>query len=132
MRNDIHSFRREIAQEEEIDNGVPAVQRFLGCSPQQAADIVAALPNARMNQFEHSTSVELPTLFGEHGLDSSVREPINGYVQGLRQWMAGDHQWSSVTGRYQNTGQPSARPSAGCSAAPRGSARPPLVSHRNG
>src|SRR5579875_3928145 len=68
LRNDIFSYQRETEQEGEVNNGVLVFERFLGLSPQQAADAVSDLLTSRLQQFEHTALAELPPLFTGHAL----------------------------------------------------------------
>ncbi|UGY94727.1 terpene synthase family protein [Streptomyces gobiensis] len=106
LRNDIHSYAKEIEHEGENSNGVLIIQRFLDCGLQEAADTLAALATARLDQFEHTVTTGLPALFEETEADTATRENVMDYVRALREWMAGDHQWSLVTGRYRTTARP--------------------------
>ncbi|WP_344278615.1 terpene synthase family protein, partial [Actinomadura napierensis] len=100
LRNDLLSFHKETEVEGEHNNGVVAVQRFLGCGTQRAADIVADLVEARVRQFERTAGAGLPVLAAEHGLDAAARAGLARYVEAMRRWMAGDLHWSTTTGRY--------------------------------
>lgn len=102
LRNDIFSYQRETEQEGEVNNGVLVVERFFDCSPQRAADIVNDQLSSRMHQFENTVLTELPTLFDEHGLDSSQRAAALSYAQGLQDWQSGGHEWHLRSNRYMN------------------------------
>ncbi|UGT61499.1 terpene synthase family protein [Nocardia asteroides] len=104
LRNDIFSYQRETEQEGEVNNGVLVLERFFGCSPQQAADIVNDQLTSRMHQFENTVLTELPVLFEEHGLDAAQRAAALSYAQGLQDWQSGGHEWHLRSNRYMNAG----------------------------
>jgi germacradienol/geosmin synthase len=89
LRNDLFSYHRETRREGEVNNGVLVLERFLGYPPQRAADTVNALITSRLRQFEHAAGYELPHPGALHR-----------YVQGLRDWQAGGHEWHLRSGRY--------------------------------
>ncbi len=66
LRNDLFSYQREVHDEGELSNGVLVLERFLGCTAQQAADRVNDLLTSRLHQFEHTALTELPALLDEH------------------------------------------------------------------
>jgi germacradienol/geosmin synthase len=101
IRNDIYSYRKEIEREHDVNNGVLAIRNFLGCGLQQAVDVAYDLFTARLRQFEHTATIELPALAEDMGLDAGTRSGIVRYVARLRDWMAGDNQWYRMTGRYR-------------------------------
>jgi germacradienol/geosmin synthase len=55
-----------------------------------------------MRQFEHTVATELPALFDEFGLGTSVREQLLKLVKALQDWMAGELKWTLATGRFKN------------------------------
>lgn len=65
LRNDLFSYQREVSDEGELANGVLVLERFLGCTTQEAADIVNDLLTSRLHQFEHTAVTEVPDLFAE-------------------------------------------------------------------
>lgn len=48
LRNDLFSSQREVHDEGELSNGVLVLERFLGCAPQQAADLVNDMLTSRL------------------------------------------------------------------------------------
>jgi germacradienol/geosmin synthase len=100
LRNDIFSYRKELDDEGEIGNGVLVVERFLACGPQRAVHVVNDLITGRIRQFERIVEVELPALLDDLDLGRRDRDQAVAYVRCLRDWMAGDLQWSLTTGRY--------------------------------
>jgi germacradienol/geosmin synthase len=106
LRNDIFSYQRETESEGEVNNGVLVVERFLGCAPQQAADVVNDLLTSRLHQFENTALTELAPLFAESGLDPARCADTLRYVRGLRDWQAGGHEWHLRSGRYMNRQRP--------------------------
>jgi germacradienol/geosmin synthase len=101
LLNDVFSYRKEIEFEGEIHNAVLVVQNFLDCEPQQAMDVVGDLMAARMQEFQHITETQLPTLFDEFALDEAARKVLLGYAQELRDWLAGILTWHEGCHRYE-------------------------------
>ena len=101
LTNDIFSYQKEIEFEGELHNGVLVVQNFLGCGRVEAVKITNDLMTARMQQFEHIVATELPTLFADYDLDESSQERLLGYVEMLKQWMAGVLRWHKAVDRYK-------------------------------
>jgi germacradienol/geosmin synthase len=96
--NDMFSYRKEIEFEGEIHNAVLVVRNFLGCGQDRAFEIVNDLMRARMEQFEHVVEHELPAL----DLDEAGRAALDGYVEELRDWVAGVLHWHRECHRYGN------------------------------
>ncbi|MFJ4094001.1 hypothetical protein ACIPYS_20675 [Kitasatospora sp. NPDC089913] len=88
LRNDIHSYRKEIDEEREVCNAVHTFHHLLGGSLQQAVDVTYRLFEARVQEFTRVAGREVG---GEH----------TAYLAALRDWMAGDNQWYRRTGRYR-------------------------------
>ncbi|GAA0690991.1 terpene synthase family protein [Kitasatospora atroaurantiaca] len=105
LRNDLFSYQRETEEEGELANGVLVLERFLGCSTQQAADAVNELLTSRLQQFEHTALTELNPLFQEFGLDPQSCRDVLAYVKGLQDWQSGGHEWHLRSSRYMN-GEP--------------------------
>ncbi|MEW2520475.1 terpene synthase family protein [Actinacidiphila alni] len=101
LLNDVFSYRKEIEFEGEIHNAVLVVRNFLDCTPQEAMDVVGDLMAARMQEFQHITETQLPTLFEEFALDEAAREVLLGYAQELRDWLAGILTWHEGCHRYE-------------------------------
>jgi germacradienol/geosmin synthase len=101
LLNDVFSYRKEIEFEGEIHNAVLVVQNFLDCGPQEAMGIVGDLMAARMDEFQHITETQLPSLFEEFALDEAARAVLLGYAQELRDWMAGILTWHAGCDRYE-------------------------------
>ena len=76
LRNDLFSYQREVHDEGELSNGVLVLERFLGCAPQRAADLVNDMLTSRLQQFEHTALTEVPALCDEYGLDPASRMAI--------------------------------------------------------
>lgn len=96
LANDLYSHRKEIQYEGELHNAVLVVRNFLDCTEERAAEVVTDLVHARLAEFEHAAATELPALFG----DDTTEETLLGFVQELRDWMAGIVHWHEHTGRY--------------------------------
>ncbi len=113
LRNDLFSYQREIEEEGELSNGVLVLERFLGCTTQQAAEAVNDLLTSRLHQFEHTALTELPRLFEEQALDPQSRLDVLAYVKGLQDWQSGGHEWHLRSSRYMNGGGPADRDASG-------------------
>ena len=100
LRNDLFSYQREVHDEGELSNGVLVLERFLGCTAQQAADRVNDLLTSRLQQFEHTALTELPALLHERGIDPVARIAVGLYVKGLQDWQSGGHEWHLQSSRY--------------------------------
>ena len=100
LRNDLFSYQREVHDEGELSNGVLVLERFLGCSTQEAADRVNDLLTSRLQQFEHTAVTELPPVCDEYGLDPASRMGVGLYVKGLQDWQSGGHEWHMQSSRY--------------------------------
>jgi germacradienol/geosmin synthase len=123
LRNDLLSYPKEVG-EDGLNNAVVAVERFLGCGTQRAADIVADLVEARVRQFERTAAAELPILAAESGLDAAARDGLARHVRAMRRWTAGDLRWSTTTGRYAPPVRGTAPPVRGTAPPVRGTAPP--------
>jgi len=102
LRNDIFSYQREVEAEGELSNGILVVEKFLGISTQQAANLINDLLTSRLQQFEHTAITELPSLFQEHGLNPLEQASILVYIRGLQDWQSGGHEWHMRSSRYMN------------------------------
>ncbi|MGJ7906470.1 terpene synthase family protein [Actinopolyspora sp. H202] len=102
--NDLFSYQRETRQERKRDNTVLSVERFLECSPQRAAEIANTVLTRRVHLFEITLHRGLPALLSEHELPEQQRTTVLTYVNGMRDWLAGAHEWHSLSTRYMNTG----------------------------
>ena len=109
LRNDLFSYQREVHDEGELSNGVLVLERFLGCAPQQAANLVNDMLTSRLQQFEHTALTEVPALCDEYGLDPASRMAIGLYVKGLQDWQSGGHEWHARSSRYAGAGTPPRR-----------------------
>ncbi|WP_034593962.1 terpene synthase family protein [Hamadaea tsunoensis] len=109
LRNDVFSYQRETEEEGEVNNGVLVVERFLRCTPQQAAETVNRAITSRLQQFENTVLTELAPLFVEKGLTPFEAAAVLHYVRGLQDWQSGGHEWHLRSSRYMNG---AARPGA--------------------
>ncbi|WP_305039971.1 family 2 encapsulin nanocompartment cargo protein terpene cyclase [Frankia sp. Cj3] len=103
LLNDIFSYQKEIQFEGEIHNCVLVIQRFLERDREGAVAVVNDLMTARLRQFEHIVSSELPVLFDSFGLDADARGTLCGYVTELQNWLAGILRWHQGTRRYEES-----------------------------
>ncbi|MGK5556901.1 terpene synthase family protein, partial [Actinomadura kijaniata] len=101
LLNDVFSYQKEIEFEDEIHNGVLAVQRFLECGMPEAMTIVKDLMAARLREFERIAATELPLVAADLELDGRALAALDGYVDELREWMAGIAKWHHGTRRYR-------------------------------
>lgn len=101
--NDILSYRRDMEYEGELNNGVLVLQSLLGIGAQEAVAILNDLLTARMRQFEHVVSTELPALADDFKLDAEGRARLSGYVEGIKDWVSGLLKWDLLTGRYKES-----------------------------
>jgi germacradienol/geosmin synthase len=113
LRNDLFSYQREVHQEGELSNGVLVLERFLGCTAQQAADQVNDLLTSRLQQFEHTALTELPALLDEQRIDPVARIQVGLYVKGLQDWQSGGHEWHLQSSRYTKPRAAAAAPVLG-------------------
>jgi germacradienol/geosmin synthase len=104
LRNDLFSYQREVETEGELNNGVLVVERFLGCSPQRAADLVNDILTSRLHQFENTALTEVPPLLEEYAVSPQGRLDVLSYVKGLQDWQSGGHEWHLRSSRYMNDG----------------------------
>ncbi|QKV75929.1 germacradienol/geosmin synthase [Amycolatopsis sp. Hca4] len=107
LANDLYSYRKEIEHEGELHNAVLVVRNFLDCTEERAAGVVTDLIHARLAEFEHSAATELPALYR----DDTTEATLLGFVQELRDWMAGILHWHEISARYTD-------PELGCHPAP--------------
>ncbi|WP_370409644.1 germacradienol/geosmin synthase [Streptomyces fradiae] len=104
LRNDLFSYQREVEDEGENSNGVLVLEKFLGCTTQEAADAVNDLLTSRLQQFENTALVEMPALCVEQGLGPAEAAAIAAYTKGLQDWQSGGHEWHMRSSRYMNEG----------------------------
>ncbi|WP_406290191.1 germacradienol/geosmin synthase [Streptomyces sp. NBC_00209] len=118
LRNDLFSYQREVEDEGENSNGVLVLERFLGCSTQEAAEAVNDLLTSRLQQFENTALTEVGPLCAAKGLDAVRTAAVVAYVKGLQDWQSGGHEWHMRSSRYMNDGGAGeAEPGFGMSAA---------------
>jgi germacradienol/geosmin synthase len=101
LTNDVFSYQKEIEIEGELNNGVLVVQYFLEIPAEEAVQVVNHLMTARMEQFEYLVATELPALFADFNLDKEVQEKLLGYVERLKNYMAGVLRWHIAVDRYK-------------------------------
>ncbi|MBA9048834.1 MULTISPECIES: germacradienol/geosmin synthase Cyc2 [Streptomyces] len=102
LLNDIFSYQKEIEYEGEIHNAVLVVQNFFGVDYPTALGVVHDLTTQRMRQFEHVVAHELPVLYEDFGLSPQARAAVDGYVDDLRNWLAGILNWHRSVDRYKD------------------------------
>jgi germacradienol/geosmin synthase len=99
LRDAIFFYPKEIVTDGSINNGVVVVQRFLDIDLDEAVKVVNDLSTERLRQFERVAADDVPVLAGE--LDPADRQKLLVHVDALRDFLAGDLQWSQVTSRYR-------------------------------
>ncbi|GEB54528.1 terpene synthase family protein [Streptomyces gardneri] len=104
LRNDLFSYQREVEDEGENSNGVLVLERFLGCTTQEAAEAVNDLLTSRVQQFENTALTEVPLLAAEKGLSAVECAAVAAYAKGLQDWQSGGHEWHMRSSRYMNEG----------------------------
>ncbi|MFC9589505.1 germacradienol/geosmin synthase [Streptomyces sp. NPDC056944] len=104
LRNDLFSYQREVEEEGENSNGVLVLERFLGCTTQEAANAVNDLLTSRVQQFENTALTEVPLLAAEKGLSPAECAAVAAYAKGLQDWQSGGHEWHMRSSRYMNEG----------------------------
>ena len=104
LRNDLFSYQREVEDEGENSNGVLVLEKFLGCSTQEAAEAVNDLLTSRLQQFENTALTEVPGLCLTEGLSPEDCAAIAAYAKGLQDWQSGGHEWHMRSSRYMNEG----------------------------
>ncbi|OXM71830.1 MULTISPECIES: terpene synthase family protein [Amycolatopsis] len=111
LRNDLFSYQREVQEEGENSNAVLVLERFLGCSTQEAAELVNELLTSRLQQFEDTALVDVPALLAEHAALPHEQIAVGAYVKGLQDWQSGGHEWHARSSRYMNEGAAGGGPS---------------------
>jgi germacradienol/geosmin synthase len=101
LTNDVFSYQKEIEVEGELNNGVLVIEYFLEIPAEEAVLVLNHLMTARMEQFEYLVATELPALFTDFNLDKEVQEKLLGYVERLKQYMAGVLRWHIAVDRYK-------------------------------
>ncbi|MFD9030268.1 germacradienol/geosmin synthase [Streptomyces sp. NPDC059567] len=104
LRNDLFSYQREVEDEGENSNGVLVLEKFLGCTAQEAAEAVNDLLTSRLQQFENTALTEVPGLCLEKGLSPEECAAVAAYAKGLQDWQSGGHEWHLRSSRYMNEG----------------------------
>lgn len=104
LRNDLFSYQREVEDEGENSNGVLVLEKFLGCTTQEAANAVNDLLTSRLQQFENTALTEVPMLAAERGLSPAECAAVAAYAKGLQDWQSGGHEWHMRSSRYMNEG----------------------------
>jgi germacradienol/geosmin synthase len=99
--NDVFSYQKEIEYEGEIHNGILVVQNFFDCDYPTALGIIHDLMTQRMQQFEHVAAHEFPVLHEDFKLTDEARAIMDGYVDELRNWLAGILHWHREVPRYK-------------------------------
>ncbi|MYZ10019.1 germacradienol/geosmin synthase [Streptomyces sp. SID2999] len=110
LRNDLFSYQREVEDEGENSNGVLVLERFFGCSTQEAAETVNDVLTSRLHQFEHTALTEVPAVALENGLRPDEVAAVAAYTKGLQDWQSGGHEWHMRSSRYMNQGARSETP----------------------
>ncbi|MFF9038518.1 germacradienol/geosmin synthase Cyc2 [Streptomyces sp. NPDC014892] len=99
--NDVFSYQKEIEYEGEVHNAILVVQNFFGCDYPTALGVIHDLMTQRMRQFEHVVAHELPVVYDDFALSREARTIMDGYVDDLRNWLAGILNWHRSVDRYK-------------------------------
>ncbi|MFF9773438.1 germacradienol/geosmin synthase Cyc2 [Streptomyces sp. NPDC013978] len=99
--NDVFSYQKEIEYEGEVHNAILVVQNFFGCDYPTALGVIHDLMTQRMRQFEHVVAHELPVVYDDFALSREARTIMDGYVDDLRNWLAGILNWHRNVDRYK-------------------------------
>ncbi|MEC3916265.1 terpene synthase family protein [Nocardia sp. CDC160] len=110
LANDLYSYQKEIEYDRELHNLVYLTQSFLGCSRENAANIVVDLANERARQFEFIVREQLPAFFDDYHLSEDMRAAMLAHVDRLRNHMAGNAYWHAHTARYAERTLRASRP----------------------
>ncbi|MFK4108455.1 germacradienol/geosmin synthase Cyc2 [Streptomyces sp. NPDC002176] len=110
LRNDLFSYQREVEEEGENSNGVLVLEKFFGCTTQEAAETVNDVLTSRLHQFEHTALTEVPAVALENGLRPDEVAAVAAYTKGLQDWQSGGHEWHLRSSRYMNQGARSETP----------------------
>ncbi|WP_394843470.1 hypothetical protein LZC95_41290 [Pendulispora brunnea] len=100
FRNDIFSYRKEIEDERDVNNGVLVLQHFFQCELQQAVEVANAVMTCSVQRFERIVTTDLHSLFDELRLNARDRQAVREHAGALASWLAGDLAWYGETGRY--------------------------------
>ncbi|RAY12766.1 terpene synthase [Actinomadura craniellae] len=88
--NDLHSVEKDAADEKPVCNLVLLVAADQGCSVQEATEIVVALHNDIVRDFEAA-----------HRKLAAIPSPeLQRFLRGLRAWMGGGVEWHATNPRY--------------------------------
>ncbi|WP_432170350.1 germacradienol/geosmin synthase Cyc2 [Streptomyces sp. 1222.5] len=104
LRNDLFSYQREVEDEGENSNGVLVLEKFFGCTTQEAAETVNDILTSRLHQFEHTALTEVPAVALEQALRPDEAAAVAAYTKGLQDWQSGGHEWHLRSSRYMNKG----------------------------
>ncbi|MGH2718302.1 MAG: terpene synthase family protein [Actinomycetota bacterium] len=108
LTNDLFSFRKEVEFEGELNNAALVMQAFLGCDDACALAVVRDLMASQLDEFEHTAAHELPLVLD--GVEAAEREVVQGFVVGLRHYVAGVLHWYRESSRYVDAELESGRP----------------------
>ncbi|MFI6024623.1 terpene synthase family protein [Amycolatopsis magusensis] len=98
--NDLYSYQKEVEFEGEVHNLVLVVENFLGVDRFKAAEVVADLMKARMDEFQHIVADELEVMYHELDLSEEVRRVLSAHAEHLKDWMSGILEWHRKCVRY--------------------------------
>ncbi|WP_162688903.1 MULTISPECIES: hypothetical protein [unclassified Streptomyces] len=93
LHNDLVSYLRETEYEQDVSNNVVVTAHFLTTHVGNAATLTHKLMLERLHLFER--------LVAEATADSPGPCDTRRYLQGLKDWIAGDFAWHQATTRYR-------------------------------
>lgn len=111
LTNDVFSFRKEVEFDGELNNAALVLQAFLGCDDGCALGVVADLMASQLDEFEHTAAHELPLVLDTLEVEPAGREVVQGFVAGLRHYVAGVLHWHRNSSRYVDAELEARRPS---------------------
>ncbi len=95
MYYNFFAYVRKVDFEHDFNTCVVVMQRFFDCDVQEAVDVINEMAISRLRQFEYTVATELPALFDALDVDTSAREGVLTYVEGLKAYMAGVLSWAT-------------------------------------
>jgi germacradienol/geosmin synthase len=102
--NDIHSLERE-EYRGDPHNLVLVLRRERRLAREDAVAEAIRMARAELDEYLRLEE-RLPKVCVELGLDADERMAVDACVEGIRNWIRGNHDWARSTGRYASTDHP--------------------------
>lgn len=96
--NDVHSVAKEEPRGD-VDNAVLVVQRERNLCRERALDHVRDIVMAQIEVFV-ALERQLPDVCSTLSLGDEDRHAVDRYVDAMKAWIRGYHQWETETHRY--------------------------------